>query len=434
MPTLWEIVKSNPGYHDWYQGELNTSHLVKQVVADWIDNHGLDELSGLKMWNLFRLCWWTKADDHWKRIKIPALENLYGKPIGVKSDLRQTLSSATHLARHLAQIASEETGFVNFRPVWRQSSKAWCIRNAGPLRNLLQRVITLTPNDDEERIRIAKSVAALPKIPSPSGARECRPELLLTPFIMCLDPQCRFPVLNGREAVTALLASMELKDSPLEKQVEGMLLLIGRYTIRDAMMIDALAGSDELRRLARQLASPENQVEQPKGAVSKTTLRYHDDAEREAIRKAASIVFHHLHNTMTRVLGQKFGQLSISQGASENCRFDALIEDYDGNGRNLLIEAKPDPDRGSIRIAIGQLFDYRRFLAKPNSVDLAVLTIGSPTADYLDLLRSLRISALWFTEDTCKNLAGEGTAWTSLRKHLPDRQPAVASPTISIQP
>ena len=28
--------------------------------------------------------------------------------------------------------------------------------------------------------------------------------------------------------------------------------------------------------------------------------------------------------------------------------------------RDLLIEAKPDPDKGSMRIAIGQLFDHKR--------------------------------------------------------------------------
>jgi hypothetical protein len=95
-----------------------------------------------------------------------------------------------------------------------------------------------------------------------------------------------------------------------------------------------------------------------------------------------------------------------------------LIEAYDGSARNLLIEAKPDADRGSIRIAIGQLLDYKRFLAKPGDADLAVLTIGRPKEEYLELLRSLQISSLWFTEDECKKLGGEGPAWDSLKKNL----------------
>ena len=33
-------------------------------------------------------------------------------------------------------------------------------------------------------------------------------------------------------------------------------------------------------------------------------------------------------------------------------RCDCILTNYDGTSRDLLIEAKPDPDEGSLRIAI----------------------------------------------------------------------------------
>jgi hypothetical protein len=67
---------------------------------------------------------------------------------------------------------------------------------------------------------------------------------------------------------------------------------------------------------------------------------------------------------------------------------DAWVED-----RNALIEAKNSDNRGNLRQAIGQLYDYRRFHQSP--VLLAVLLPYKPTAERLDLLRSAGIEALW---------------------------------------
>jgi hypothetical protein len=54
------------------------------------------------------------------------------------------------------------------------------------------------------------------------------------------------------------------------------------------------------------------------------------------------------------------------------------VKNYDEMFRDLLIEVKPDPDKGSIRIAIGQLFDYNRHRARQAATDLVVLTISRP--------------------------------------------------------
>ena len=87
-------------------------------------------------------------------------------------------------------------------------------------------------------------------------------------------------------------------------------------------------------------------------------------------------------------------------------------------GRDLLIKAKPDPERGAVRIAIGQLFDYRRALPYRIGTDLAILTILRPHQSYVDLLLDLQISVLWFNSEACSAMEGEGKAWASVQKAL----------------
>ena len=57
-----------------------------------------------------------------------------------------------------------------------------------------------------------------------------------------------------------------------------------------------------------------------------------------------------------------------------------------------LIEAKASASRQDIRMAIGQLLDYRRHLGK--SYSLVVLLPEAPSGDVMDLLRSLKIAAI----------------------------------------
>ena len=71
-----------------------------------------------------------------------------------------------------------------------------------------------------------------------------------------------------------------------------------------------------------------------------------------------------------------------------------IFSDLWVEARNALIEAKSSDDRGAIRQAIGQLFDYRRFHKKV-SPKLAVLLPHKPNSDRMDLLRSAGVHAIW---------------------------------------
>jgi hypothetical protein len=70
-----------------------------------------------------------------------------------------------------------------------------------------------------------------------------------------------------------------------------------------------------------------------------------------------------------------------------------LFNDIYNKTRDQLVEAKADASRPSIRMAIGQLMDYKRFA--PPTVRLAVLTDRRPHPDLEELLSSLHIACIW---------------------------------------
>jgi len=71
-----------------------------------------------------------------------------------------------------------------------------------------------------------------------------------------------------------------------------------------------------------------------------------------------------------------------------------LFTDLYDTTTGTLIEAKGSVRRESIRMAIGQLADYRRHVG--NGLNgLAVLLPSEPRPDLLDLLGSQRITVIW---------------------------------------
>ncbi|MFM9492126.1 hypothetical protein ACKI1Q_00560 [Streptomyces galilaeus] len=66
---------------------------------------------------------------------------------------------------------------------------------------------------------------------------------------------------------------------------------------------------------------------------------------------------------------------------------------------NALYEAKGLATRNNVRMAIGQLFDYRRHLDVPAGLRLAVLLPGEPTADVRALLDAENIALVTQTTD-----------------------------------
>ncbi len=70
-----------------------------------------------------------------------------------------------------------------------------------------------------------------------------------------------------------------------------------------------------------------------------------------------------------------------------------LYSDIFNKERWQLIEAKADSSRGSVRMAIGQLADYVRFIDPPP--DRAILLPAKPPQDLIKLLNNQGINAIW---------------------------------------
>jgi len=397
-----------------YQAELDTGTLVAAIISHSEDS----TLGGDDLWNLLRLTWITNADDHWRSLKIPALANLFGKQARVMDDLDAAIV-ALNLPEEISKAARRETGFVNFRNVWRNSSRHWCQDNVKELRRIVRDSVRLGPND-QDRFNLARRVQELPPIPAPSSTgHSAGAGILLTPLVACIDPKHRFPVINGRPEVGKLLASFGLSSRNLTGQVKGLVGLIGDRGISDALMIDVLA--EEIANLAPTFVK--QQSKDDKGVLLTEAneglpLHDYDEAERTATIASGTTRYRTRHNTMTKALGQLCRELSLKAGTHANCRYDVLAKNYDGDGRDLLVEVKPDPDKGSLRIAIGQLLDYRRFLPNRAGTDLAVLTISTPPEPYLNLLLDLQITALWFVDANCTQIKGTGKAWEAFERTL----------------
>ena len=81
----------------------------------------------------------------------------------------------------------------------------------------------------------------------------------------------------------------------------------------------------------------------------------------------------------------------------------ALVCDLVDETDLVLYEAKGDVRRFSVRVAIGQLLDYRRF--EPPSMRLAVLLPHQPSQDIIQLIHSVPAVAVWRTKDGFESVA-----------------------------
>jgi hypothetical protein len=394
----------------WYNTEKNTAALIQSIVK----SRSADTLSGDDIWSLIRLTWismGTKdvSPTHWKRLKLPALENLFKKKATADSNLSATIDSM-NLPSPVAQLAKQDTGMVNFRPTWRNSSRKWCQQHRDDLRNIISAASKL-PANDQARINLAARIDSLPPVDSPNHKAKVAVGVLLTPLIACLDPKSRFPILNGREAVNSLLRKLHLEHSDLADRAKGLIGIIGQ---KDAFMLDVMSEDvinrvPLLKRLSKK-TTPQQIHESP--------LRNYDQEERSAVLASKTPTYRMRHNRMTTALNRLFASFNPTTETSPAGRCDAIIKDYDGR-RDLLIEAKPDADKGSIRIAIGQLFDYARHRTRQPATDLVVLTIPRPAPDYIDLLNDLGITAIWFGDESCEKIAGgQGKAWAAIANSI----------------
>jgi hypothetical protein len=79
-----------------------------------------------------------------------------------------------------------------------------------------------------------------------------------------------------------------------------------------------------------------------------------------------------------------------------------------------LLEAKVLSDRFTLRAAVGQLLDYKRF--HPRSPSLGVLVGSKPSRSCIRYLADCKVTAVWQTRAGWFRDSTEGRAWSSARR------------------
>ncbi len=141
--------------------------------------------------------------------------------------------------------------------------------------------------------------------------------------------------------------------------------------------------------------------------IQNKPLDQKDDSDIEVIIKTRSQRMIRFHNSMTNNLTKLCHSMGyeVLEGSEPN-RFDALIKNYDGKSKDLLIEVKSSIERSHLRLAVGQLFDYRRKLEKRAITDMAILLPEKINKDDIDFLDDIGIHTLWFTNRNMKSIKG----------------------------
>ncbi len=147
-----------------------------------------------------------------------------------------------------------------------------------------------------------------------------------------------------------------------------------------------------------------------------------DDHDVEMIRQSSDLPMKRLHNRMTNALLLLAGSFyTILEGIRPEAQFDALIQQYNEAGNDLLLEVKTSVNVPDVRLAMGQLLDYRRFLERPNETHLGILLPERPPGRITDFVGSVNhllgrqlVTLYWFPSP-----ARLGEIWSSLGRFLP---------------
>ncbi|MBX7133467.1 MAG: hypothetical protein K1X67_12410 [Fimbriimonadaceae bacterium] len=140
-------------------------------------------------------------------------------------------------------------------------------------------------------------------------------------------------------------------------------------------------------------------------------LRIKDDHDLATIRESSELPMKRLHNRMTNALLNLTGRtFTVLEGSRPEAQFDALLQHYNAEGEDLLIEVKSSTSVPDVRLAIGQLLDYRRFLERPEQTHLGVLLPEQPPREMNEFIDSINrlvgrrlVTLYWFSSPTGLN-------------------------------
>lgn len=403
-----------PQRNEWLQRSYNTAKLLQFCFQYLAQNN---KLNANTMDALCRLTWITEylgypSNKYVISTKLPALYTIFG----LKSDLRDIIEVAHKVAikscrsfQIISNIISPDTGIVNLYTAYRNQVYPWIKRHEKAIRNILRQAAFL--EYDDEAKNITDQLTKLPSIPAHRGGiNHISPFTILTPVIACLDPRQRFPIINKGSQLKRLLAKLRLSQKSPADQFNVLLELIGPSRCKDAFELDIM-GDDVLLLGTSDESLLSHRI--PKVSEADLTLR---DEMNIAVKIKSRYTMRRIHNCMLRALRKICGnQTEIKEGRGGRAKYDALVKRYNKYGHDLLIEAKSSTDIGSIRLAIGQLFDYRRYLKRSLATKLAILLPQQPDQEVRSLLKYLGIHLLWFNSSNYKQILQEDNRVFKLR-------------------
>lgn len=384
----------------WAQRQRNTNRLARIMAKHVL---GKRSPTANHLYALSKLSWITGSSNgtdatYIASTKIPALGELLEENYGRKTKLESVAKDAEEAigGKEVSRLILGHTGFTNFYNAYRNSVRGWLHDHRGKLLPLFRMSLEATSNQD--RLKLIKAIGTLPGIPKANHLDQAmRPEYFLTPVFFMLDPQIKFPIINGNEGVRALLAKLEVSDTDLTSQYEAMIALYGQRGVRDAADLDQL-GRDlpdffDLpgRKATKQLLQRRGENERD--------LTLKDQADYTAAREATTVLHRRIHNELTNQLHNCLGQrLTILEGTGD-CKFDAAVKRYNGKD-DLMIEAKSSSELPHLRMAVGQLLNYWFQVHADKDPHLAVLIPTRPPEAACQFLEWMDVGVLWLENKT----------------------------------
>ncbi|MFA5771133.1 MAG: hypothetical protein WC974_00150 [Thermoplasmata archaeon] len=401
-------MKMNSREEDHYRGEVDTAATVRFCYEMRCLG---DKLTPEKVYALCRLTWCNDGKASWRNIILPAVWILWNKRGEVPhvEDLAE-LRNFGFSPRLIELVHQRNGGFVNFYKAYRNSSKKWIEQYFDEIAPLIHKAARLS-SDNDARI-IMQAIEKLPGIPKANKQLgKISADSLLTPLIACLDPRAKFPIINKADHVVRLHQRLGLTDNSLTEKYNTLIRLIGQRGIKDAFILDVC--SDHIDKIATTRAKQKHIRENRNRPLSEK-----DDSDVNVISKTRSRKAKRLHNSMTNTLVKMCHKVNyeVIEGTSGDAEYDALIKNYDDKGKDLLIEVKSSQERGNLRLAVGQLLDYRRHLPRRAATDLAILLPEKPNKNNQEFLDDVGVQFLWFDDEYLKTIRGSVRLKFSIEK------------------
>ena len=378
----------------WATQERNTNCLARAIAA-YIFEHGKPTVR--QIYGLAGLAWITNRRDGEVSVtyKVKKLGDALNEDFSSKSldDVANEVSQKIG-NQSVRKLVLNDTGFTNFYNAYRNSVEGWVKNNYSDLLQMCQDAMRAKSID--ERITLMKKIEKLPKIAKPKDKPSMPPENYLTPLFFMLDRDIKFPIINGREDVKELLKSIGVSDKNLAEQAKYMMKLYGKQGIRDAADIDCLGES------IKSFVGKNKHIihKQKHGKI----MPMKDENDIKVIRKAATKRQKQEHNKLTNKLREELVLYTLYEGKEQSCRYDVLVKGYHyrNDEVDLLIEVKSSIEMPHVRLAVGQLYDYRFNLEKENKnqkYKLAVLLPQRPADSVVEFLEWMKIGLLWFSDN-----------------------------------